>query len=153
MVFDILEQQLIRKLELYQLMIIFNIMKSTIYLKCPQCREHGLLIERQGRYFCANCMYDYTQLKDDPGKLDDILIDNLGEGGFGFGFTTALYERVTLVSPQEATEYITKLASDNNIELIPSKWAIVKGFAPFLIFLLVIVVIIIIIAIYISIYG
>lgn len=80
MIFDILEQQLIRKLELYQLMIIFNIMKSTIYLKCPQCREHGLLIERQGRYFCANCMYDYTQLKDDPGKLDDILIDNLGKG-------------------------------------------------------------------------
>ena len=46
-------------------------MKSTIYLKCPQCRKNDLLIERQGKYFCANCMYDYTQLKDDPGKLDE----------------------------------------------------------------------------------
>lgn len=120
-------------------------MKSTIYIKCPQCRENGLLIERQGKYFCANCMYDYTQLKDDPGKLDEILIENLGEGGFGFGFATALYERVTLTAPKEATEYVTRLAADNNIELIPSKGAIGKSFLP-LIVLIVVVVIIIIIA-------
>lgn len=128
-------------------------MKSTIYLKCPKCRENGLLIERQGKYFCANCMYDYTQLKDDPGKLDEVLIENLGEGGFGFGFCTALYERVTLASPHEATKYVTKLAENNNIKLMPSKGAIIKGFIPILIFFLVIVVIIIISVIYISIYS
>jgi len=32
-----------------------------------------------------------------------------------------LYERVTLVSPQEAMEYVKRLAEDNNIELMPSK--------------------------------
>jgi hypothetical protein len=93
-------------------------MKSTIYIKCPQCLENGLLIERQGRYFCANCMYDYTQLKDDEGKLNEILIENLQEGGFSFIFAIALYERVILASPQEATEYVTRLAEDNNIDLI-----------------------------------
>lgn len=59
-------------------------MKSTIYIMCPQCREHGLLIERQGKYFCANCMYDYTQLNDDRGKLDEILLENIREGGLVF---------------------------------------------------------------------
>lgn len=105
-------------------------MKSTIYLKCPLC-EHGLLIERQGRYFCANCMYDYTQLNDDRGKLDEILLENIKEGGFGFPFSTALYERVTLVSPQEATEYVKRLAEDNNIELLPNKRSGLKRFWPF----------------------
>ena len=51
--------------------------RSTIYIKCPQCRETGLLIERQGKYFCANCMYDYALLKDDDTKLDEVLIENL----------------------------------------------------------------------------
>lgn len=93
--------------------------------------EHGLLIERQGRYFCANCMYDYTQLNDDRGKLDEILLENIKEGGFGFPFSTALYERVTLVSPQEATEYFKRLAEDNNIELLPNKRSGLKRFWPF----------------------
>jgi hypothetical protein len=92
-------------------------MKSTIYIKCPECRKNGLLIERQGQYFCANCMYDYTPLKDDQGKLDEILIENLQEGGFSFVFAIALYERVTLASPHEATEYVTRLSEDNNIDL------------------------------------
>lgn len=127
-------------------------MKSTIYLKCPQCRENGLLIERQGKYFCANCMYDYTLLKDDPGKLDEVLIENLQEG-FGPVLATALYERVTLASPQEANEYVKRLAEDNNIQIMPTKGAILKSFAPLLIFLVIIVVIIVAIAIWISIYG
>ncbi|MGV8143555.1 MAG: hypothetical protein ACP5OJ_02950 [Methanothermobacter sp.] len=74
-------------------------------------------------------------------------------GSFGFGFCTALYERVTLTPPQEATQYVTKLAENNNIKLTPSKGAIINGFVPILIFFLVIVVIIIISVIYISIYG
>lgn len=119
-------------------------MKSTIYLKCPQCREHGLLIERQGKYFCANCMYDYTQLNDDRGKLDEILLENLKEGGFSFSFATALYERVTLVPPQEATEYVKKLAEDNNIELMPSKGSILKSLWPLLALIIVVVVVIIV---------
>lgn len=128
-------------------------MKSTVYLKCPQCRETGLLIERQGKYFCANCMYDYTQLNNDREKLNEVLIENLREGGFGFGFATALYERVTLVPPLEATEYIKKLATDNNIELMTSKGSIVKSLAPLIILLLIIAVIIIFAAILIPIYG
>jgi hypothetical protein len=71
---------------------------STIYIKCPQCRENGSLIHRQGKYFCANCMYDYTKLKDDTAKLDEVLIENL-DPGFGALFASALYERVTLSSP------------------------------------------------------
>lgn len=121
--------------------------KSTIYLKCPQCRENGLLIERQGRYFCANCMYDYTQLIDDKDKLDEVLIENLREGGFGFIFATALYERVTLTTSGEATEYITRLAEANDIDLSVSKKSIIKSFIPLIILLAVIVVIIIIVAI------
>ncbi len=94
-------------------------MKSTIYIKCPECRGNGLLIERQGKYFCANCMYDYTQLDDDRGKLDEVLLENLQIKGFGPLFAIALYERVTLTPPREARDYIFKLAEDNNIELMP----------------------------------
>lgn len=119
-------------------------MKSTIYLKCPQCQEHGLLIERQGKYFCANCMYDYTQLNDDRGKLDEILLENLREGGFSFSFAIALYERVTLVPPHEAREYVKRLAEDNNIELMPSKGSILKSLWPLLVLIIFVVVVIIV---------
>ena len=128
-------------------------MKSTIYLKCPQCRENGLLIERQGRYFCANCMYDYTQLKDDLSKLDEILIENLKEKGFGPVFATALYERVTLASPKEANEYVMKLARDNNIDIMPGKGAIVKSFTPLLVLAGAVVSIIVIALVLMRIYG
>lgn len=112
-----------------------------------------MLIDRQGKYFCANCMYDYTQLNDDRSKLDKVLLENLREGGFSFGFTTALYERVTLVPPREATEYVKKLAENYDIELIPGEGAIFKSFLPLIIFFAVIVIIIIITAVLITIYG
>ncbi|OPX61310.1 MAG: hypothetical protein A4E25_00004 [Methanobacterium sp. PtaB.Bin024] len=128
-------------------------MKSTIYLKCPQCRKKGLLIERQGKYFCANCMYDYTPLKDDPGRLDEILIENLQEEGFGPLFATALYERVTLTPPKEANEYIMKLAEENNIQIMPGKMDVVKSFTPLFIIIAIVVVIIIIAFIFISTNG
>lgn len=91
--------------------------KSTIYIKCPQCQEIGLLIERQGQYFCASCMFNYIELKDDSGRLDDVLIDNIKEEGFGPLFASALYQRVTLKSPKEAHEYIEQLAGKNGIDL------------------------------------
>lgn len=98
-------------------------------------------------------MYDYTQLNDDRVKLDEILLENLREGGLTFSFATALYERVTLVPPQEATEYVKKLAEDNDIELMPKKGAILKGSLPVIIFFVVIVIVIILAAILIQIYG
>lgn len=125
-------------------------MKSTIYIKCPQCRETGLLIERQGKYFCANCMYDYTQLNDNRGKLDEILIENLQQEGFSPVFATALYERVTLTSPQEANEYITRLAEENNIELLPSKIEVARSFTALFILIALVVVIVIIAFVYVT---
>ena len=118
--------------------------KSTIYLKCPQCRENGLLIERQGKYFCANCMYDYTPLKEDTNKLDEVLLENLKEGGFGPLFASALYERVKLVPPREATEYVHRLAEENGIDLKISKSKVIKSLIPLIILLVVVVVIIIV---------
>jgi hypothetical protein len=91
--------------------------KSTIYIKCPQCQENGLLIERQGQYFCANCMFNYTELKDDLGKLDDILVENMQDEGFGPLFASALHQRVTLTSPAKSNEYIQQLAEKNGIDL------------------------------------
>lgn len=90
---------------------------SSIYLKCPQCRGITLLMERQGKYFCAECMYDYTLLKDDTSKLDEVLIENMREGGFGPVFASTLFERVTLVPHQEAMEYIKDLAQRNGIDI------------------------------------
>ena len=77
-------------------------------------------MERQGKYFCADCMFNYLELKDDPGRLDDVLIENMKEEGFGPLFASALYQRVTLKSPQESHEYIEQLAERNGIDLYPS---------------------------------
>ena len=90
---------------------------STIYIKCPQCRENAILLEMQGQYFCASCMFNYTELKDDPDKLDDILIENIKIGGFGPVFAITLYQRVTLTSPAKSAQYIKELAEKNNIDL------------------------------------
>lgn len=95
--------------------------KSTIYIKCPQCGENGLLIERQGQYFCADCMFNYTELMDDPDRLDDILVENLKNEGFGPLFASALHQRVMLKSPQESNEYIQHLAERNGIDLFPGQ--------------------------------
>lgn len=128
-------------------------MKSTIYVKCPQCRESGLLVDRQGRYFCANCMYDYTDLKEDKDKLEEILIENLKEKGFGPLFAMALYERVTLSTSETANDYIMKLAKENNIQIIPGKREIVKSFASLFIILGIVIAIVITVIIVISVYG
>lgn len=93
-------------------------MRSQIYLKCPQCREHGLLVERQGRYFCANCMYDYTPLKDDPAKLDEVLLENIQEAAFGPVVAITLYEWVTLKTHPEAVDHVKRLAEANDIDLM-----------------------------------
>lgn len=128
-------------------------MKSTIYIKCPECRENGLLIERQGKYFCANCMYDYTQLNDNRSKLDEVLIENLQVKGFGPLFAIALYERVTLTPPLEARDYVFRLAEDNNIEIMEptSKLDLLKN--PILLIFIVVFVIVIIGLALLSVYG
>jgi hypothetical protein len=95
--------------------------KSTIYIKCPQCQENGLLIERQGQYFCANCMFNYTKLDGDRERLDNILIETMKEEGFGPIFASALHQRVTLTSPKESNEYIQELAERNGIDLFKSQ--------------------------------
>ncbi len=127
-------------------------MKSTIYLKCPECGKNGLLIERQGKYFCANCMYDYTQLNDDRGKLDEVLLENLQVKGFGPLFAIALYERVTLTPPLEARDYVFKLAEDNNIEIMQptSKLDFLKK--PILLIFIEVIVIVIVALVLLSVY-
>lgn len=67
-------------------------------------------------------MFNYTKLGDNRSKLDRVLIDTLLEGGFGFGFASALYQRVTLTSPDESTQYIRQLAQKNNIDLNQGHW-------------------------------
>ncbi|MEL7609131.1 MAG: hypothetical protein AAGU74_06460 [Bacillota bacterium] len=101
--------------------------KTSIYLKCPGCKEISLLIEAQGKCFCANCMYDYTLLKSDPGKLDEVLVENMKGGGFSALFASALYQKVALVSPQEAITYIQTLAQANGLKLYPSKTKKLSG--------------------------
>lgn len=95
--------------------------RSSIYLQCPGCGDTTLLIEAQGRCFCAKCMYDYTLLKDDRVKLDEVLLKNLKAGGFGALFASALYQKVVLVSPQEAMTHIQNIAQANGLESYPSK--------------------------------
>jgi hypothetical protein len=99
---------------------------STIYISCPQCGKLGLLVERQGRYFCAGCMFDYTALKDDRGRLDDVLIETMKQKGFGPIFASALHQRVTLATPIDANNYIQQLAQKNNIDLYQGHGLFVK---------------------------
>lgn len=77
-----------------------------------------LLVEKQGRYFCANCMYNYTSLKDDPAKLDEILLENIQEAAFGPVVAMTLYEWVTLKTHQEAMDHVKRLAESNDINLM-----------------------------------
>jgi len=91
--------------------------RSTIYIMCPHCGKNGLLLEEQGRYFCAVCMYDYLQLKDDPGRLESVLLETIRQQGFGLLFASALYQKVTLTPSVKANEYIRQLAAKNGIDL------------------------------------
>lgn len=122
-------------------------MQSQLFPKCPQCRKNGLLVERQGKYFCANCMYDYTQLKDDPDKLDEVLLENIQEAAFGPVVAITLYEWVTLKPHQEAIDHVTQLAEAHNIDIMPStsKLDILKN-PIILIFIVTIVFVLIILA-------
>ena len=96
-------------------------MKSTIYVKCPNCSEKGLLQELQGKYLCANCNFDYTSLKDQSQKLDEVLLSNLREGPWGQIAALELHRRVTLIPDKESIEYVKRLAESNGIKLPEGK--------------------------------
>jgi hypothetical protein len=65
-------------------------------------------------------MFDYTTLKNDPEKLDAVLIENMKLKGFGPICAIALYQRVTLTPAGEATVYLQKLAEKNNMDTFQS---------------------------------
>ena len=96
-------------------------MKSTIYVKCPNCGEKGLLQELQGKYLCANCNFDYTLLKDQSRKLDEVLLSNLREGPWGQIAALELHRLVTLIPNKESIEYVKRLAEGNGIKLPEGK--------------------------------
>jgi NMD protein affecting ribosome stability and mRNA decay len=100
--------------------------QSTIYIKCPQCGENGLLTHLQGKYLCANCMYDYTRLKDDPGKLDSVLLETIKQKGFGPVFASTLYQRVMLKPSPESASYVQQLAEKNGIDIYQGHRTFVK---------------------------
>jgi hypothetical protein len=99
-------------------------MKSTIYIKCPGCSETALLQHIQGKYLCANCSYDYTKLKEDTKKLDELLVNNLKEGPMGQLTALTIHKWITLMPHIESIEYVKELAEKNGIELPGQK----KGF-------------------------
>lgn len=99
-------------------------MHSTIYVKCPGCNNTTLLQEIQGKYICANCSYDYTKLKDDQQKLDELLINNLKKGPMGQLTALTIHRWITLMPNQESIDYVKELAKKNGIELPGQK----KGF-------------------------
>lgn len=102
--------------------------QSTIYIKCPHCGEKGLLTHMQDKHLCANCMFDYTKLKDDPGRLDAVLLETIREKGFGPVFALTLYQRVMLKTSPEAATYIENLAKKNGIDIYQGRRIMVKIF-------------------------
>jgi hypothetical protein len=99
-------------------------MESTIYIKCPGCNKTTLLQELQGKYLCANCSFDYSKLKDDTQKLDELLVNNLKEGPMGQLTALTIHRWITLMPYKESIEYVKNLANKNGIELPGQK----KGF-------------------------
>lgn len=99
-------------------------MHSTIYVNCPGCSKTALIQELQGKYLCANCSFDYTKLKDDPQKFDELLVNNLKEGTMGQINALALHQWISLMPNMESIEYVKELAKKNGIELPGQK----KGF-------------------------
>lgn len=102
-------------------------MRSTIYIACPKCGQMALMQEMQGRYLCAVCMFDYTALKNDPGKLESVLLETLKQKNFGPTFASALYQRVMLVPSQQSAEHILELAKKNNIDIFQGHGFMVKA--------------------------
>lgn len=99
-------------------------MQSSIYFRCPGCGETALVQQIQGKYICANCSFDFTKLKDDPSKLEEILIDNMKQGPMGQMMAITMHRWITLMPHEESTNYIKELASKNGIVLPGQK----KGF-------------------------
>jgi DNA-directed RNA polymerase subunit RPC12/RpoP len=92
-------------------------MKSTIYIKCPECNKTALLQEIQGKYICANCSFDFTKLKDDKQRLDELLVNNLKDGPMGQLTALTIHRWITLMPYEESTEYVKNLAGKNGIKL------------------------------------
>jgi len=99
-------------------------MKSTLYVKCPKCGETALVREMQGKYICAVCGFDYTTLKDEPQKLDEMLVTNLKLGPMGQVMALTMNELITLKTVKESNEYVKELAQKNGIKFPDYK----KGF-------------------------
>ncbi len=99
-------------------------MKSTLYVKCPKCGETGLIKEIQGKYLCAVCNFDYTTLKDEPVKLDEMLVSNLKMGPMGQIMALTMHELITIMPTMESIQYVKDLAAKNGIKLPDQK----KGF-------------------------
>jgi len=86
----------------------------------------ALMQEMQGRCLCVVCMFDYTALKDDAGKLESVLLETLKQKNFGPTFASALYQRVMLVPSQQSAEHIMELAKKNNIDIFQGHGFMVK---------------------------
>lgn len=99
-------------------------MKSTLYVKCPGCGKTALMQELQGLYLCANCNFDYTKLKDNPEKLDELIISNLKEGPTGQLMALTVHRMISLMEYSDSINYVKELAAKNGIVLPGQK----KGF-------------------------
>ncbi len=95
--------------------------KSTIYFKCPGCGETALIQQLQGMYVCSNCNFDYTKLKNNPRKLDEILIENMRGGAMGQIMALTIHKWITLMPHQESIIYVKNLAINNGIEWMGDK--------------------------------
>ncbi|HOW84254.1 MAG TPA: hypothetical protein PK573_16950 [Spirochaetota bacterium] len=92
--------------------------KSMLFITCPRCGKNELLIEKNGQHLCSSCLFNYTELKEDSLKLDEVLVENINTKGLGPMFASCLYQKLTLAHPLEANRYIQELAEKNGIDII-----------------------------------
>lgn len=92
-------------------------MESSLYVRCPGCRESTLLTRPGVR--CAACGFDYATLANDRPALDAIVLEQLRLGGFHAVAGIALRERVTGEGAQANADAIKAMAAANGLDLTP----------------------------------
>lgn len=96
-------------------------MRSTLYARCPGCRESTLVQEMGGTWRCAACSFDYGSLARDQSAREAWMLDNLRQGPMGQLSVLHLH-RVLLAMPVKASnDAVIAFATRHGIELPTGK--------------------------------
>jgi len=92
-------------------------LRSSIYVRCPGCRERTLVREVRGTYDCAACGFDYGELAKDTPRFEAFLVERMREGPTGQLGAIALHQWLSGLGVAESTKAFRAIADKHGVPL------------------------------------